>query len=47
MNQPNKRDLDFICAYIKNDNLNIGECNATKSVVCEIDGRPLALILFF
>ncbi|XP_071123808.1 macrophage mannose receptor 1-like [Mytilus edulis] len=35
-NEPNHRNLDYICAYIENDTFFNRECTATENVICEI-----------
>ncbi|CAC5384692.1 unnamed protein product [Mytilus coruscus] len=35
--EPNKRDLDYICAYIQNGQFYNGECTALERVLCKID----------
>lgn len=38
-NEPNKRDLDYICAYIRNGHFYNAACTTSERVICQINGK--------
>lgn len=42
--EPNKRNLDYICAYIYGGKFYNDACTTLKRVICEIDGKRYALV---